>query len=86
MQNGPSFAWAMCSTSVNVFFNNDDNYCDNYGCTVSGWVNEYVVGKDSLSLCEVQATGEEFYSEEDFDTWIPLTFELPEVSWAWEWR
>lgn len=68
------------STSVNVYFNTDGSYCDTYGCTVSGYVNEYVEGQDSLSLCQVVATGELYYEDEPFDTWIPLSFVLPEVS------
>lgn len=69
-----------CSTSVSVFFNNEGNYCDAYDCTVSGYVNDYVEGQDSLSLCQVQADGEVVYNNEKFDSPISLTFDLPEVS------
>ncbi|CAM9868929.1 unnamed protein product [Scytosiphon promiscuus] len=66
------------NTSVNVYFNQDGNYCDTYGCTVTGYVNDYVEGQDSLSLCQVRDNGTIYYDKEPFDTWIPLTFELPE--------
>lgn len=64
---------------MNVYFNNDDNYCDEYGCTVSGYVNEYIEGEDSLSLCQVQETGEVYFDQEPFKSYISLSFELPEV-------
>ena len=64
---------------MNVYFNNDDNFCDEYGCTVSGYVNDYIEGEDSLSLCQVQETGEVYFDEEPFKSWISLSFELPEV-------
>lgn len=65
---------------MNVFFNNDNNYCDVYDCTVSGYINEYVEGQESLSLCQVQADGEALYSDERFSNPIELAFDLPEVS------
>lgn len=68
------------STSVNVYFNNDGNYCDMYGCVVSGYLNDYVEDENGLTLCQVQATGELYFDDEPFNTWIPLSFELPEVS------
>lgn len=64
---------------MNVYFNNDDNYCDEYGCTVSGYVNEYIEGEPSPSLCQVQETGEVYFDKESFKSWISLSFELPEV-------
>lgn len=66
------------NTSVNVYFNNDDNFCDEYGCTVSGYVNDYIEGQSSLSLCQVQETGEVYFDKESFKSWIALSFELPE--------
>lgn len=68
------------STSVNVYFNQDGNYCDTYGCTVTGYVNDYVEGQDSLSLCQVRDNGTIYFDQEPFSTWIPLSFELPAVS------
>lgn len=64
---------------MNVYFNNDDNFCDEYGCTVSGYVNDYIEGELSLSLCQVQETGEVYFDKESFKSWIALSFELPEV-------
>lgn len=65
---------------MNVYFNKEDNYCDTYTCLVTGWVNEYVEGQDSLSLCEVQETGEIWYENELFDNPIVLEFDIPWVS------
>ena len=71
----------LCSASLNIYLNKDVNYCDVYGCLVSGWVNEYVEGQDSLSLCEVQADPDALWHEPVPFTSNPvqMAFELPEV-------
>lgn len=74
------------STTVNVYFNDDNNYCDGFGCTVNGYVNDYIEGQDSLSLCQVQDGGELYYQNEPFDPYIPLSFDLPEVRSAMDRR
>lgn len=71
----------LCSTSVNVYFNKVDSYCDSYTCLVSGWVNEYIEGQDSPSLCEVKETGELWYEDELFDNPVSLEFDIPAVSY-----
>ena len=72
------------STTVSVYFNANQggfSYCDEYSCTVSGYLNEYVEGKSSLSLCQVQAGGAVIHDKVPFASsgYIPLTFDLPEV-------
>ncbi|CAM9143160.1 unnamed protein product [Ectocarpus fasciculatus] len=69
---------SLINTTVNVYFNDDSNYCGSFGCTVNGYVNDYVEGQDSLSLCQVQEGGVLFYEDEPFDYYIPLSFDLPE--------
>ncbi|CAM9151049.1 unnamed protein product [Ectocarpus sp. 12 AP-2014] len=69
---------SLINTTVNVYFNDDNNYCDGFGCTVNGYVNDYIEGQDSLSLCQVQDGGELYYENEPFDPYIPLGFDLPE--------
>lgn len=65
---------------MNVYFNNDDSYCELYGCTVSGYLNDYDEDNENgLTLCQVQETGELYFDDVSFNTWIPLTFELPDV-------
>jgi len=82
-----AFVCRALSTTVNVFFNANDgafSYCDEYSCTVTGYMNEYVEGTTSLSLCQVEAGGAVIHDNVPFASsgHIPLTFNIPEVG-AW---
>ncbi|CAN0436751.1 unnamed protein product [Pylaiella littoralis] len=66
------------NTSVSVFFNNENNYCDVYDCTVSAYLNDLEEGQEALSLCQVEAEGEAVYTDERFKNPIELIFDLPE--------
>ena len=70
---------ARFSTSVNVYFNSNNNYCDVYDCTLTSYLNEKVEDKDVLSLCQVQETGTVVHNKVDFDPYIELSFDVPQV-------
>eukprot|EP00903_Cladosiphon_okamuranus_P010268 g9722.t1 len=65
------------NTSVNVYFNSD-NYCDSYGCSLMGYLNEKVDDRESLSLCQVQANGSVVHNRADFDPYVELSFDIPQ--------
>ncbi len=79
----PWRAYGCFSTTVNVYFNANGafSYCDDFSCTVTGYMNPYVEGTTSLSLCQVEAGGAVIHDKIPFASsgHIPLTFNLPEV-------